>query len=75
MSNNNQSQRPMYRISFARITGRDDKGKDILGSAREIGAVWKRRGSNAGIIRLDHMPIELTRHNGVLFLNPVDQPS
>ena len=64
--------RPLYRVSFARKTGIDDKGNDTLGAAREIGSVWPRRDSKGGILRLDHVPIELTQNNGVLFLFPTE---
>jgi hypothetical protein len=47
-----------------------------LGPAREIGAVWARKGDKkGGILRLDHIPVELTRNQGVLFLVPTDQSS
>ncbi|MDX2287238.1 MAG: hypothetical protein NW217_00235 [Hyphomicrobiaceae bacterium] len=64
--------RPLYRVSFARKTGVDDKGNDTLGAAREIGSVWPRRDNNGGILRLDHIPVELTQHQGVIFLFPAD---
>jgi len=63
---------PTHRISFARIVGKDDDGADRLGSAREIGSVWPRKDGKSAIIRLDFIPIELTQHQGVLFLSPVD---
>ena len=63
---------PTHRVSFARINGRDDKGNDKLGSAREIGAIWPRENGKGGILRLDHIPVELTRHQGVLFINEVE---
>ena len=69
----NSTNRPTHRVSFARITGQDEQGRDVLGASREIGAVWPRKGKSGGIIRFDHIPIELTQHQGVLFLNPVDQ--
>jgi hypothetical protein len=62
--------RPLYRISFARKTGTDEKGNDILGSAREIGSAWPRRDGKGCVARFDHIPIELTNHQGVLFLFP-----
>lgn len=64
--------RPLYRVSFARKTGIDDKGNDTLGPAREIGSVWPRRDGKGGILRLDHIPIELTQNNGVMFLFPTE---
>lgn len=61
--------KPTHRISFARIIGTDDNGADKLGSAREIGAIWPRENGKGSILRLDHIPVELTRHQGVLFVN------
>jgi hypothetical protein len=60
--------RPLYRVCFARKTGVDTEGGDILGSAQQIGSVWSRRDGKSAILRFDHIPIELTQHNGVLFL-------
>jgi hypothetical protein len=40
-------------------------------AAREIGAIWPRDGDKGGILRLDHIPVELTRHDGVLFVTEV----
>lgn len=65
---------PLFRLSFARITGQDEDGKDILGRPKEIGAVWPRRnGKVGGIVALDLIPIELTQRQGVLFLVPVSE--
>lgn len=69
---NEPKNRPLYRVSFARKTGVDEKGNDTLGAAREIGSVWPRREAKGGILRLDHVPIELTQNNGVLFLFPTE---
>lgn len=73
MSNTNQSsRRPMFRVSFSRITGQDEKGQDVLGKAREIGAIWPRKnGTSGGIMQLDIIPIELTQRQGVVFITPV----
>jgi hypothetical protein len=60
--------RPLYRVLFAPITGQDDQGKDQCGPAREIGAVWPRKGKEGGIMRLDIVPANLER--GVIFLTP-----
>ena len=68
-----QKARPAYRVSFARKVGTDDKGNDILGSAREIGAIWDRQNGKGGILRFDHIPVELTQHQGVLFVTPVEE--
>ncbi|PHP64969.1 hypothetical protein CSC94_21795 [Zhengella mangrovi] len=71
MKNNRQTNRPTHRISFARIIGQDEKGNDQLGSAREVASVWPRK-AGGGIIRFDHIPVELTRHEGVLFITEVE---
>ena len=73
MSTTQQKAKPTHRVSFARVIGQDDKGNDRLGSAREIGSVWPRQNSNGSIIRLDFIPIELTQHQGVLFLTPISK--
>jgi len=65
------TKKPTHRVSFSRIVGVDEQGNDQLGSAREIGAVWPRSNGKGGILRLDHIPIELTRHQGVLFITEV----
>ena len=72
MSTNQPKSKPSHRVSFARIIGKDDDGNDKLGAAREIGSVWPRQNGKGSIIRLDHIPIELTQHQGVLFINVVD---
>ena len=63
--------KPTHRISFARIVGVDDQGQDQLGSAREIGAIWPRA-NGGGILRLDHIPVELTQNQGVIFVSEVE---
>ena len=66
--------RPLYRVSFARIIGQDEDGNDRLGNAREVGAVWPRKhGKKGGLVKFDHIPVELTQHQGVLFLVPIEQ--
>jgi len=70
--NTEAKNRPLYRVSFARKIGVDDKGNETLGAAREIGSVWPRRDGKGGILRLDHIPVELTQHQGVIFLFPAD---
>lgn len=72
MSTNQPKSRPSHRISFARIVGQDDKGQDRLGAAREIGSVWPRQNGKGSILRLDFIPIQMTQHQGVLFLNALD---
>ena len=65
--------KPSHRVSFARIIGPDADGNDRLGSAREIGAIWPRKGDKkGGILKLDHIPVELTKHEGVLFVLPIE---
>ena len=71
--NQQNTKRPTHRVSFSRIVGKNEDGSDKLGAAREIGAVWARKGDKkGGILKFDHMPIELTRHEGVIFLLPVE---
>lgn len=70
MTKRKSTNRPTHRVRFARIVGKDEQNKDILGSAQEIGAVWPRA-KGGGILRLDHIPVELTRHQGVLFISDV----
>lgn len=72
MTNRNHDNRPLYRVSFARITGQDEHGRDELGRSKEIGAVWPRKNGKAGgILQLDIIPVELTQRQGVIFLVPV----
>jgi hypothetical protein len=72
MTTETQNQKPLYRVSFSRITGKDDQGQDILGRPKEIGAAWKRKGDKQGaIIQFDIVPTDLMNHNGVMFLVPV----
>lgn len=63
--------KPTHRIAFARILGTNDQGQEQLGSAREIGAIWPRE-KGGGILRLDHIPVELTQHQGVIFVSDVE---
>lgn len=71
MTTETQNNKPLYRVSFSRITGKDDQGNDILGKPREIGAAWSRKGEKQGaIIQLDIIPTDLVNHNGVMFLVP-----
>jgi hypothetical protein len=66
--------KPLYRVTFSRVTGKDDKGHDILARPKEIGAVWPRKGDKKGaILNLDLIPTDLVHRNGVLFLVPVDR--
>lgn len=69
----NKPERPQFRVTFSRITGKDDKGQDILARPKEIGAAWARKGDKKGaIVNLDIIPTDLVNRNGVLFLVPVD---
>jgi len=73
MTNRNQANRPLYRVTFSRITGQDAQGRDEFARPKEIGAVWPRRGDKTGgIVQLDIIPIELTQRQGVIFLVPLD---
>lgn len=73
MTYRTQDNRPLYRVSFSRITGQDDQGRDELARPKEIGAVWPRKnGKTGGILQLDIIPIELTQRQGVIFLVQVD---
>lgn len=74
MNTNTNKERPLYRVTFSRITGKDDKGSDILSRPKEIGAVWPRKGDKIGaILNLDLIPVELAQRQGVIFLVPVDR--
>lgn len=73
MTTATETTKPLYRVTFSRITGKDQYGKDILSRPREIGAVWARKGDKkGGVVNLDLIPIELTQRQGVLFLIPID---
>ncbi len=57
MTTKNTKTRPTHRVSFSRIVGQNEDGSDKLGSAREIGVVWPRKGSKkGGILKLDLLP-------------------
>lgn len=73
MTTSHSTDRPLSRVTFSRITGQDEDGRDILARPKEIGAIWPRKnGKTGGIIQLDIIPIELTKRQGVLFLVPLD---
>lgn len=75
MSNEQEKKnRPSHQVSFSRITGRDEEGRDVLGPARQIGAIWPRAGKDGdGILRLDHIPEELrSQGGGVVFVRKLD---
>lgn len=72
-NNKPKNEGPLYRVTFSRITGKDQDGRDELARPKEIGAVWPRKGDKAGaILQLDIIPIELTQRQGVIFLVPND---
>ena len=74
MNTNIKSERPLFRITFSRITGQDEKGNDVLSRPKEIGAVWARKnGKTGGLVSLDLIPVELAQRQGVMFLLPIDQ--
>lgn len=69
-----QTNQPMFRVTFSRITGQDNDGADILSRPKEIGAVWPRKnGKTGGILALDHIPVELAQRQGVIFLVPINR--
>jgi hypothetical protein len=68
----NENNKPLYRVTFARVVETDAEGHDKLGRAREIGAVWPRKGDKKGaILALDIIPFELALRKGAIFLVPV----
>lgn len=68
-----KTERPLYRVTFARITGKDDEGRNVLSRPKGIGAVWSRKNGKTGaILNLDLIPVELTQRRGVIFLVPGD---
>jgi len=68
--------KPMFRVTFSRIIGQGDTGRDQLSRPKEIGAVWARKGDKQGaILSLDLIPVELAQRQGVIFLVPLsDRP-
>jgi len=75
MSNEPEKKGPSHQVSFSRITGRDEEGRDVLGPARQIGAIWPRSTGKDGdgILRLDHIPEELrSQGGGVVFIRKID---
>ena len=67
-----KNDKPLYRVTFSRLTGKDENGRDILARPKEIGTVWPRKGGKQGaILSLDLIPTDLVNRNGVLFLVPV----
>ncbi|MEO1555870.1 MAG: hypothetical protein AAFS01_05530 [Pseudomonadota bacterium] len=62
---------PLYRAKFCPIVGTDETGKDQLGRAIEIGAVWQRPDASKGaILKFDLVPADI--QGGVLLLQPID---
>lgn len=74
MRNTNETKdRPLYRVTFSRITGQDHDSRDVLSRPKEIGAVWPRKnGKTGGVLTLDLIPVELAQRQGVIFLVPLD---
>jgi hypothetical protein len=74
MTTKSNNDRPIYRVTFSRITGKDENGGDVLSRPKEIGAVWPRKGNKLGaILSLDLIPVELAQRQGVIFLVPADR--
>lgn len=72
MANTKTHDRPLYRVTFSRIIGKEENGQDQLARPKEIGAVWPRKnGKTGGLLTLDIIPVELTQRQGVIFLVPV----
>lgn len=72
--NTNKPEKPLYRVTFSRITGKDVNGPDILARPKEIGAAWSRKGDKKiAILTLDLIPTDLVNRDGVLFLVPVEE--
>ncbi len=69
---NTTNDKPIYRVTFSRITRKDEHGSDVLARPKEIGAAWARKGDKKGaVISLDIIPTDLVNRNGVMFLVPV----
>lgn len=74
MKQKTQTERPMYRVAFSRITGTDRNGRDELARPKEIGVIRPRKNGKAGgILQLDIIPVEMAQRQGVIFLVPVDE--
>lgn len=68
---NQKNDQPLFRVTFSRVTGKDDNGNDVLAYPKEIGAVWPRKNGKPGaIMSLDLIPMELANRQGVIFLTP-----
>lgn len=66
--------KPLYRVTFSRITGHDPNGAEMLTRPKEIGAVWPRKNGKAGgVLQLDIIPVELTQRKGVMFITPLNE--
>ena len=67
MRNTNEAKdRPLYRVTFSRITGQDRDGRDTLSRPKEIGAVWPRKNGKAGgVLTLDLIPVELAQDGSI----------
>lgn len=65
---------PTHRVSFGRNII-DANGEEKLTTTREIGAVWPKTNGKESYIGLDIIPVELTRHQGVLFFDEIPAES
>lgn len=65
-------QKPLYRVGVSRITGQDNKGDDILGKCREVGAVWARKNGKGAVLKFDILPAEISQGRAVIFLKDVE---
>ena len=77
MTNSNTPQKPLYRVSFSRIKGKDNQGNDILGKPKEISTVWpiKSADKQGAILDFDIISAELGNRQGMIFLVPVAEKS
>ncbi|WP_143534741.1 hypothetical protein [Notoacmeibacter marinus] len=68
-----KKEKPPYRLTFSRITGKDESGQDVLSRPYEIGVAWARKGGKKGcVISIEIIPTDLVNRNGVLFLVPTE---
>ena len=59
MTTNPTPERPMFRVTFSRITGKDLEGNDVLSRPKEIGAVWARKGNNLNMLLSGYIATEM----------------
>lgn len=66
------TKKPLYRVTFCPMEGKDENGKDKLSKRSvEIGAVWPTASGKSNILRLKIVPENIS--NGMIFLNPIEQ--